>query len=493
MDRRTYNLEPRDTTGVFLGLSTGELALVGTGFVAAVVARLAGFPAPVCAVPLLVGFGLAKLRVAGQPLREWVPLLARWATTSTSGGRQWFAPLPLFPTGDEAELPPVLRGLEVVEVPALDHAGAIVCDRRAGRATVVMTVAGSQFACQDPAAQDALLAAWGTALATNATAGNPVVQVGWSDAARPSSLAGHRQWASAQLGDLDGMVGDPDGYHDLVEEMSGLAAGHEAVVWLTVSRTQAWGGGRAKALDHALAHLPAAVDNLIAALTNAGLRTDGPLPVPGLWRLLRSRIDPTDATTCSSTDGFSLAEHLRVVGARSGGPLAISTAWSQLRTDASFHRTWWVETWPRSPLPGDWLQGFLTAGESWTMTVAFRPINPERSRKRIESQAKKHAANRAIKAERDRRLTEDDQRAEDALAELEADLASGYAEMLYLGLVTVAAPTIDDLDAAGRCVEQAGRNHGMSLRVLHGRQDIAWAATLPFGLADPSVLDLVGV
>jgi hypothetical protein len=74
-------------------------------------------------------------------------------------------------------------------------------------------------------------------------------------------------------------------------------------------------GGRGKPLDHALAHLPAAVDNLAAALTNAGLRTDGPLPAPGLWRLLRSRIYPADDATRRAASGASLAERLGLVGA----------------------------------------------------------------------------------------------------------------------------------------------------------------------------------
>jgi hypothetical protein len=31
------------------------------------------------------------------------------------------------------------------------------------------------------------------------------------------------------------------------------------------------------------------------------------------------------------------------------------------------------------------------------------------------------------------------------------------------------------------------------LRVLHGRQDVAWAAALPFGLVEPGLLEVMGV
>jgi hypothetical protein len=127
------------------------------------------------------------------------------------------------------------------------------------------------------------------------------------------------------------------------------------------------------------------------------------------------------------------------------------------------------------------------------MTVVHQPLDPERSQRRIESQMVKLTANRQRKIERDRRVTEADLRTEQAVHDLEAELAAGHTEVLYLGLVSVSAPTVDELDAVARRTEQAARAHGMGLRVLHGRQDLAWAATLPFGLAGPGLLEVVGV
>jgi hypothetical protein len=127
------------------------------------------------------------------------------------------------------------------------------------------------------------------------------------------------------------------------------------------------------------------------------------------------------------------------------------------------------------------------------MTVMHRPLDPERSQRRIESQLVKLSAHRARKEERQRRVTEADERTEAAVRDLEAELASGYSEVLYLGLVAVCAPSLDELDTAGRRVEQAARAHGLGLRVLHGRQDVAWAASLPFGLAGPGLLDEAGL
>ena len=82
MTRRLYSLEARDRTGMFLGMSAVECGLVGGGFLLAIVTRLAGAPAVAAAVPLVIAMGLAKLRVAGRPLREWLPGINRNSSAS---------------------------------------------------------------------------------------------------------------------------------------------------------------------------------------------------------------------------------------------------------------------------------------------------------------------------------------------------------------------------------------------------------------------------
>lgn len=493
MNRRLYGLEPRDRTGVFLGMSALECALLGGGFLAAIVARLAGAPIAVAVMLLIAGAGLARLHVASRPVREWVPLLAGWAAMRTTGRRSWRAPLPLFPTaaGKGLALPPVLRDIDVIEIDWRGRRIGAVRDRRAGRLTAVVPVTGAEFANQDPLAQDTLLAGWGDVLGANATVASPVVQVGWSDLCAATDLADHLDWAAVRFTDdaHGSTVGDPAGYRDLVDELAQMALVHHTVVWVTVAGAHITGGG--KPADRAEAQLPVAVDDLLAALGAAGLTTDGPLTAAGLWRLLRARIDPTDTVAEAATGSF--AARLGLVGAHNAGPLAVSTAWSELRLDGMFHRVWWVEAWPRRPQPGDWLTGFLAAGEPRAVTVMHRSLDPERSQRRIESQLVKLSAHRAHKQDRQRRVTEADERTEQAVRDLEAELASGYSEVVYVGLVCVTAPTVEELDGAARRVEQAARAHGMGLRVLHGRQDVAWAASLPFGLAEPRLLEVAGV
>jgi hypothetical protein len=486
---RSYSLEPRDHTGVFFGMSVAELAMVGVGLFCVIFFRLAGVPGVISVVPLAVLWPLAKAR----RVRAQLPLLVSSAWQGLTGRREWLAPLPLLPSVADAPLPPPLRGLAVPEVTSLDgRPFAAVCDRSGGRMTAVLVVRGGQFAAIDPAGQDALLAGWGDVLSSFSSTGSPVVQVGWSDMAAPAGLVEHGMWAGQRLADVGGAAGDPDRYVDLVAEVASMATSHQTVVWITVDGREVRDTpGRPAA--RAAAHLPAAVDNLMAALGSAGLETPGPMSPAELRRLLRMRIDPFEHGWRPNPASGSLAERLGLVEAHAAGPLAVSTARSQLRMDGSFHRTFWVRCWPRRPVPGDWLTGFLVAGTARTMTVTHYPLDPERSHKRIESQLNKLAAYEERKLDKDRRVTEEDLRTREAVQTLEAELASGHSETLYLGLVTVAAPTLDALDASARHLQQSARTHGIDLRVLHERQDVAWAATLPFGLADPSLLEVWGL
>lgn len=489
---RTYSLEPLDKTGVMLGYGVRELAVVGGGLFLTIFLRLAGLPGLYAIVPFALSVAVAKAKVGSRPALEWVPLLGGWAAAGVTGRRRWSAPLPLLPTTDTA-LPPALRGIEVVEVPAGPDGRTVaaVASQQGSRLTAVLPVRGSQFAALDPGGQDGHLDGWGGALSAFADVASPVVQVGWSEVAVPDDLSGHRAWCDEHISAVGVGAGDPDGYMDLVDELTRLAAARQVVVWITVDGRKVH-DVRGRPSTRAVAHLPVAVDDLEAGLTDAGLATSGPLTAAELRQLLRDRLDPCDHVGASSA-GESLAERLGLVDAHDAGPMAVGTAWSQMHVDAKFHRTFWVSSWPRRPVTADWLSGFLMAGVTRAMTVVHFPLDPSTSQRRIESQLAKLAAHKERKHEKDRRVTEEDLRTEDAVHALEEEVASGHSEVLYLGLLTVSAPSLDVLDDAARHVSQSARSHGLGLRVLHGRQDVAWAATLPFGLVEPGMLEVMGL
>jgi hypothetical protein len=46
----------------------------------------------------------------------------------------------------------------------------------------------------------------------------------------------------------------------------------------------------------------------------------------------------------------------------------------------------------------------------------------------------------------------------------------------------------EQLDQHGEVIEQLAHEAGLELRVLDGRQDVAWAASLPLGLAPATLV-----
>ena len=121
------------------------------------------------------------------------------------------------------------------------------------------------------------------------------------------------------------------------------------------------------------------------------------------------------------------------------------------------------------------------------MTVYFQPVSTHQSRRQIERDLVKLDSDAATKEDKGRRIDARHRRATEALLHREEELVAGYPEMGYLGLVTVTARSIVELDEHAEILEQLAREHGMDLRPLDGRHDLGWAAALPVGLA-PSTL-----
>jgi hypothetical protein len=167
----------------------------------------------------------------------------------------------------------------------------------------------------------------------------------------------------------------------------------------------------------------------------------------------------------------------------------METAWAYVRVDGCFQRTWWIGTWPRLAQPPAWLEPFLSGGGVCrAMTVHLQPEPAHQSRRRIERDLVKLESDATTREDKGRRVDARHRRATQALLDREDELVAGYPEISYCGLVTVIASSLDELDEHADVVEQLAREAGMDLRPLDARQDTAWAAALPIGLAPSAVL-----
>jgi len=487
---RSYRLEPLDGSGVFLGLGVVQCVLLGGGITLAVLAITAGAPVLVAAVPLVAAALASFGRAGGHAVWEWLPLLAGWLWARVRRGRTWCAPLPLWCSADaKAPMPPCLDGLDIVEIDwrPSSRLGAIR-DRQRKTLTAVVPVTGPQFVVEPRAEQERLLAGWGDVLGQFAVERGLVTHLSWSDLARPSGMHEHLAWID------DGPRGEPNetasaSYRELVDVGTTTAISHDVVLTLTVARDRLGRhrSGAGNAEEHLERGLATSTEALLRGLRTAGLAAGDPLNPVQTQRLIRSRIDPV-AVSRRATKG-RLVDRLALVRGATAGPLALDTSWSHVRVDEAFHRTWWIGTWPRLAVPPAWLEPFLSGGGlTRTMTVVLVPVPTHQSRRRIERDLVKLESDATTKEEKGRRIDARHRRATQTLLDREEELVSGYPEMAYAGLVTVSAHDLDTLEEHGEIVEQLARENGMDLRLLDARQDVAWAAALPLGLAPATLL-----
>lgn len=480
---RLYRFDPLDRSGVFLGLGVIQCAFVGGGLVLAVTAITAGLPLIAAALPALLGVAVSFGRIGGYAAWEWLPLGASWVLMRLGRGQRWFARLPLLVGAgrEHPPLPPCLDGLDIIEVPWRGnlHLGA-VRDRQQHTLTALLPASGPEFVTQPRGEQERLLSGWGDVLGHFATESSPVVHLGWSDLARQSGMREHLAWLDgAERGERHAAA--EESYRQLLAGAVTQASAHEVVIFVTAARDRlgrrAVVGDPEAALGRALA---SSVEALLRGLRTAGLAGADPLSVADVRRVLRHRIDPF-ATRPRIPSG-RLIERLGLVTSPGAGPMALESEWRHTRIDGAWHRTYWIVGYPRLPQQPSWLEPFL-AGVCRAITVFFRPVSTHQSRRRIERDLVKLESDAQTKEDKGRRVDARHRRATQALLDREEELVAGFPEMGHNALVCVSAPDFDQLENDCEVVEQLAREVGIELKVVDARQDLAWAGSLPFGLA----------
>ena len=204
---------------------------------------------------------------------------------------------------------------------------------------------------------------------------------------------------------------------------------------------------------------------LADALTSADLTVEewvGPDEVSGV---LRTSYDP-DANPSPAA-------------ASSGSPpsMGVEEHWRHLRTDSAVHATYWVSEWPRSDVNPAFLQPLvLSPGVFRTVTVVAEPLPIAAALREIRRAKAEHAADAAQRS-RIGQVEDEATRAEvDDLIRREQELVAGHGDMRFTGLVTVTAPTLEELDAACAATEAAAAQSLCEVRRLVGQQGLAHLA-----------------
>ncbi len=481
---RTYQFGDASRPGLLVGLAGRQAVPLIVGVLwLAVVMQTSAPPALSLAGPVIavvVAFG----RVRGAPLAEVAVPALRLGVARLRRRRVWVRSSLLGAgPGYEHDVPAVLAGLELLEVPVTwltrPIGVGVIRDRRDGTVTAVVRAQGRGFPLAAPDEQDALLASWGAALAPFARERCAVVRVCWQEWAHAVGVDGHREFL-ADLGVTATSDDNTADYLDLVDTQARATVTHDVLLAVTVDQRRVRNRRTTSALDAAVETLLDEVHLFNERLATAGLATGEPLAPAELCEAVRLRSDPGRSR--------HVAELTRSLAAAMGrdaiewGPMAVEASWGHAAVDRSVHRCFRVASWPMLPVTADWLGPLLaTVDATRTVTVVMEPVATSKAARAADREVMSREADAEMKERRGFRVSAKDRKRLDDVNTREHELAQGHPEFRFAGLVTVTAPDLDVLDDACAAVEQSAAQALIDLRPLEARHDLGWAASLPLG------------
>lgn len=459
--------------GIMLGLSLPQLIVLGIAVLTVVFSLYTAdgmglaWTAPVWGTCAL----LAVIPAGGRKVIEWVPILARWAARTYLGQlvyrRRVIKPRPagtLALPGDAAPL----REWEDPETGA-----AMVHDPHAQTLTAILGVSHPAFVLLDPGEQQRRVSGWGRVLAAACRSGR-IARIQVSERTLPDSGTGLAEWWRTH-GTDDGSWAATT-YAELIERAGPAGERHATTISLALDMKAAArqirtsGGG----IRGAAAVLRQEMSTLTTALRAAELSSTGWLTPGEVAVVLRSAYDPAAAPALERHGdlGRDLA---------TAGPVAVTETWDRLRSDSAHHAVLWITEWPRSQVyPGFLAPLVLSNGILRTLALHYTPVRADQAARDLRKKKTELISDAAQR----RKIGQIDDAASSAelddVLQQEADLTAGHGVLRVSGLVSVSAPTVDELDAAVAAVEQAAIQASCETRRLVGQQAQAFtAAALP--------------
>lgn len=459
--------------GVLLGLSVSQLIVLAVGVATLVGAFYAGgglliaYSAPIW----LLAAALAWIPVAGRVAVEWVPVTGWWLWRVTAGQllyrRRIVKPRP------EGTLALPADAARLREYTDPETGAGMIHDPHASSLTAVIEVRHAAFVLLDPAEQQRRVAAWGRVLATTCRSGR-IATVQVQERTLPDSGSGLAEWWEEHGIHDDSWASKT--YAELIERAGPAGERHVTTISLSLDmkschrQIRTAGGG----LRGAAAILRQEMNSLTAALRSADLTPSAWLAPGQIAVILRTAYDP--AISAALERHGSLGRQLATAG-----PVAVNETWSSLRSDSAYHAVLWISEWPRSQVyPGFLTPVLLSSGIQRSFSLICTPLRTDQAARDIRKKKTEHISDRAQR-NKIGQIEDAAQTAElDDVLQQEADLTAGHGVLRYTGLVSVSAPTIEDLDTAVASIEQAAIQASCETRRLVGQQAQAFtAAALP--------------
>ena len=515
-ERVRYRFSPLERRGVIAGWRGGQIAAVASSLAVGVLAlrwrpSVAGVLVALAAVG--AGVTLAFWPLRGRTAEQWLPLAARWVAGRVGGGRQ-FAPGPRAghrvsfrpgrtgPDGyavDRAPAPAsapkrsVFGGLTLESVPLGPGSSGrelgVVIDRPSRTATVVLSVRGHSFALLGPSDQDARIATWARVLSALAREGSDVHRIQWIESCLPDDGRSVRDHC-ARHAVLGGDTPAGRSYRALVDESCPVTRRHRVLLALSIHTSRSSRSIRAagRGMAGVGGVLTREVLALHRALDGADIEVDGVLGPRALARAMGEAYAPAgpapdreDRADRDEPEHRVPADDTDRPGPPWPWPMAVEPHWDAVRTDATWHATYWIAEWPRVEVTPDFLGPILFSSLRRSVVLTMEPVDPTRAARQVAQARTADIADGELRRRGGFLVTARHSREQAGVEERDTELADGHAQYRFSGYVTVTADTRSELTAARLALEQAAGQARIELRLLFGEQDLAFSCTLPLG------------
>jgi hypothetical protein len=161
--------------------------------------------------------------------------------------------------------------------------------------------------------------------------------------------------------------------------------------------------------------------------------------------------------------------------------MAVEPEWDAVRTDGTWHATYWIAEWPQVDVSPDFLGPLLFSPLRRSISLVMEPVSPSRAARQVAQARTADLADGELRRRGGFLVTARHTRERESVEDRDAELADGHAQFRFTGYVTVTAVTRDELGRARAVVEQAAGQARIELRLLYGEQAVAFACSLPLG------------
>jgi hypothetical protein len=368
----------------------------------------------------------------------------------------------------------------------------VIRDGRGRSLTAVVGIGSHSFALLGADERERRVAGWASVLASLAREGSVVHRLQWLAVALPDDGRAVRQFRAERA------VLAPDttasrSYDDLLAFAGADTCRHEVFLALQVRDGRRGRGAAARRARGTCPVLLRELALLTRALAEADIGVERVLSPMALNRLMRRIGEPNPPPGTAGSEHLTPQQRLAAAGASAAlhhgsawpWPVASEAAWDRLRSDGTWHTTYWISEWPRVEVGPDFLGPLLLGPVRRRVSLVMEPLSPLQATRHVEQARTADLADSELRSRGGFLATARRAREADIVVRREAELADGHASFRFSGYVTVSASSSEALDEACDATEQAAGQARLELRRLYGDQERAFACTLPLcrGLA----------